>query len=422
MTDIFISYAHEDAERVRPIIKELKKRGWSVFWDKNIPAGERWHSYISKALNASPCVIVIWSQHSIASDAVIEEASVSKTKGVLVPIRIDAVEPPLGFGLIQAPDLSDWKNNASHPAFRQCVDAITSRLSGTANTQVKELFVHSSVSSIVVPQVPPTFVYIHGGDFLMGSPEYEVERYVREMQHKVKLSDFCMGKHVVTVGDFRQFIDESGYQTDAERGDGSYLWNDNDWEKKAGVNWRYGVSGRLMSQSEDNHPVVHVSWNDAVEYCKWLSFKTEKSYRLPTEAEWEYACRAGGQTPFNTGDNLTTDQANYKGYFPYNGSANGIYRRTTVVVESFAPNAWGLYNMHGNVMEWCSDWYDDDYYEECNAKGIVENPAGPESSSYRVIRSGGWGSGAGGCRSASRSFTLPYDRFCNVGFRLVFVP
>ena len=258
--------------------------------------------------------------------------------------------------------------------------------------------------------VPANFVYIRGGTFTMGSPENEVSRVSdREgPQHQVRLSDFYMSRYEVTVGEFRKYI-EDGYSTDAE--------NNQDAQ-----NWRHGVSGQLRSSNEDNHPVIYVSWNDAVKYCKWLSFKTGKSFRLPTEAEWEYACRAETSTPFNTGYNLTTSQANYDGNFPYDNNQKGIYRQNTVAVNSFTPNAWGLYNMHGNVWEWCSDWFKASYYAECKARGTVSNPDNQEPGSDRVIRGGGWGSSAGNCRSASRFRSTPVDRDYYVGFRLVFVP
>jgi len=271
--------------------------------------------------------------------------------------------------------------------------------------------------------VPANFVYIRGGTFTMGSPENEVSRSGDEgQQHQVRLSDFYMGKYEVTVGEFRQFVEDYGYSTDAEKGDGSYVWDGNSWVKKAGINWRHGVSGQLRSSSEENHPVVHVSWNDAVEYCKWLSFKTGKSFRLPTEAEWEYACRAGTRTPFNTGYNLTTSQANYHGDYPYNNNQKGIYRGSTLPVNSLAPNSWGLYNMHGNVWEWCSDWFKTSYYAECKARGTVSNPDNQEPGSYRVLRGGSWGSNAEDCRSACRYGGTPGARNSRVGFRLVFVP
>jgi formylglycine-generating enzyme len=178
----------------------------------------------------------------------------------------------------------------------------------------------------------------------------------------------------------------------------------------------------VRPQSEENHPVLHVSWNDAVAYCKWLSTKTGKHFRLPTEAEREYACRAGSRTPFNKGVNLTTNQANYDGNYPYNNNPKGVYRQNSVAVNSFAPNAWGLYNMHGNVWEWCSDWYGGTYYDECKANATVTNPAGPATGSDRVIRGGSWVPPAVSCRSAYRHSCTPDRRYDDVGFRLVFVP
>ena len=172
----------------------------------------------------------------------------------------------------------------------------------------------------------------------------------------------------------------------------------------------------MRPQSEENHPVLHVSWNDAVAYCLWLSTKTGKHFRLPTEAEREYACRAGTRTPFNTGENLTTNQANYNGNYPYNNNPKGVYRQNTVAVNSFTPNALGLYNMHGNVWEWCSDWYGG--YEN----GLAENPAGPTTVSLRVIRGGSWNDSAERCRSAYRNGGSPGLRYNAVGFRPVFVP
>jgi len=260
----------------------------------------------------------------------------------------------------------------------------------------------------------PDFVLIRGGEFTMGSPETEVGisslgLSSNEIQHKVKVSDFYMSKYEVTVSDFKRFIVDSGYETNAEKGGDP-------------VNWQNGVSYRVRPKSEENHPVVNVSWNDAVAYCKWLSEKTGKSYRLPTEAEWEYACRAGSRTPFNTGENLTTDQANYNGNHPYNNNPKGEYQQNTFPVDTFALNAWGLGNMHGNVYEWCSDRYGETYYNECKASGIVINPAGPATGSFRVLRGGGWVSSAEGCRSARRDFNSPSYRYNAVGFRLVLVP
>ena len=225
------------------------------------------------------------------------------------------------------------------------------------------------------------FVPIRGGEFTMGSPEGEVHRELSETQHQVRLSDFSISKYAVTAAEFKRFVDATGYQ------------------------WDYGFQGK------ENLPVVNVSWNDAVAYCTWLSAETGRIFRLPTEAEWEYVCRAGSTTPFNTGEKLTTDQASY-----------GI--SGAVAVNTFAPNAWGLYNMHGNVSEFCNDIYSNDYYRECKVKGLVENPTGPalDISRSRVRRGGSCYAKAVDCRSAKRDLITPDYRSSTVGFRLVLVP
>jgi formylglycine-generating enzyme required for sulfatase activity len=264
------------------------------------------------------------------------------------------------------------------------------------------------------------YLFIKGGIFLMGSPESEVGREKKEPQHQVKVSDFYIAKYPVTIAQFETFIMESNYQTDADKGGGSKIWTGKDWQTKTGVNWRCDVKGG--EQKDKQHPVIHVSWNDATEYCKWLSKKVNAIFRLPTEAEWEYTCRAGTTTPFNTGDNLTTEQANYDGNYPYNKNPKGKYLQKTTPVGSYPPNAWGLYDMHGNVYEWCQDWYSDKYYDEYKKKGIVENPAGPENGSDRVLRGGIWRGGAQYCRSAYRYSDAPINRNDYYGFRLVFVP
>ncbi len=136
-------------------------------------------------------------------------------------------------------------------------------------------------------------------------------------------------------------------------------------------------------------------------------------YRLPTEAEWEYACRAGTETPFFFGKCLSTEQANYNGNYPLSSCPIGKFREKTVPVESFKPNAHGLYNMHGNVWEWCQDWYGAYTTEP------VTDPEGPSKGEYRVIRGGSWDDYAEDCRSALRGNTTPVERDSNLGFRLV---
>jgi len=264
-------------------------------------------------------------------------------------------------------------------------------------------------------KVPLNFVRIPEDEFTMGSPEDEPERDASdETQHQVKVSEFAICRYAVTVKEYLLFVEEtdSHYPEWMEKG--------SSYNIETGSEDHYKKLGEALTGEQ--YPIVGVSWNDAEAYCKWLSEKTGKKFRLPTEAEWEYACRAGKATPFNTGENLTTEQANYNGNYPYNNNQKGVYRGSTVPVDEFAPNAWGLYNMHGNVWEWCRDWYDSNYYEACRAKGVVENPDNQEKSSSRVLRGGSWYSLARNCRSADRSSGTPVDRLSHVGFRLVFVP
>ncbi len=273
------------------------------------------------------------------------------------------------------------------------------------------------------------FILIRGGELTMGSPADEAGRddyklfgvQANEREHQVIVSDFFMGKYAVTFAEFREFVEATGYRSDAEKGGFSVMFIDGNLEDRHGVNWRHGVTGMVRPEVEENHPVLYVSWNDAVAYCKWMTENAGKRFRLPTEAEWEYACRAGSRTVFNTGENLTTAEANYNGKYSWNNNEKGCFRGNTVSVDSFAPNAWGLYNMHGNVWEWCHDWLGGSYYDECKAEGRVANPEGPETGSFRVIRGGSWSFNAGRCRSAYRGHSVPGLRYCSVGFRLVFV-
>jgi len=262
--------------------------------------------------------------------------------------------------------------------------------------------------------VPDGFVRINGGTFTMGSPANEPGRFDYEVQHQVTVSSFYMGKYEVTQKEYREIM---------------------------GTN----PSGFIG----DNLPVEYVSWYDALVFCNKLSVskglspaysiggKTNEwgtipaqsgtnatwdavtivansnGYRLPTEAQWEYACRAGTTTPFSTGNNITTSQANYNGNWPYNNNARGIYREKTTNVGSFAPNAWGLYDMYGNVYEWCWDRYGD------YSSGAQTDPTGAVSGTGRVIRGGSWNSSAKDVRSADRYFNDPNDRSHALGFRLV---
>ena len=231
-------------------------------------------------------------------------------------------------------------------------------------------------------------VYISSGTFMMGSPSTEAERHGDyETLHQVTLTKgFYLGTGEVTQGQ---------------------------WKAIMGNN-----NPSYFNTCGDDCPVEQVSWNDCQAFIEKLNQQIGvDKYRLPTEAEWEYACRAGTETPFHFGLCLSTDQANYNGNYPYTGCAQGIYRGETIAVNSFSPNAWGLYGMHDNVEEWCQDWFEGSYPTDS-----VIDPQGPLSSSNRISRGGSWANYAGNSRSAMRHSHLPDYMTSGLGFRLARTP
>ncbi|NER01617.1 MAG: formylglycine-generating enzyme family protein [Okeania sp. SIO3C4] len=228
-------------------------------------------------------------------------------------------------------------------------------------------------------------VYIPGGSFIMGSPENEAQRYHWESpQHKVTLQPFYMSKYPITQKQYQAIMGNNP----------SYL-----------KGWFTG-----------NRPVEQVSWNDATKFCQKLSQKTGKIYRLPSESQWEYACRAGTTTPFYFGETITSELVNYDGKHPYGNATKGKYRGKTTDVGTFPPNAFGLYDMHGNVLEWCQDvWHSN--YNGAPTDGSAWETGG--DSNRRLLRGGSWNNDSWVCRSARRGSSYA-DGFDNYrGFRIV---
>jgi formylglycine-generating enzyme required for sulfatase activity len=280
--------------------------------------------------------------------------------------------------------------------------------------------------SVTIPA--PAMALIPAGNFFMGSPVIELDRDpLGETRHRVNMSAFYIASKELSVGEFRRFVEDTGHVTTAEADGGAQAYDEakNEWVFRAGANWR-----NPGFRQGDDHPVVCVSWFDAVKYCNWLSAKeglkpaytiagrtvtwdrNANGYRLPTDAEWEYACRAGTSTPLSTGESISTSQANYNGSVAHNYGNIGLFRKATVSAGSFSPNAWGLYDMHGNVWEWC--W---DYYSNPNTAQLSD-PAGPASGTHRINRGGSWSSSGKLLRSAARASDFPETAGSNLGFRL----
>ena len=281
---------------------------------------------------------------------------------------------------------------------------------GSAETEAVQSTVSSEETqdlNTALSEPPENYVLITGGTFEMGSPDTEGWRSEDETLHTVNVSDFYMSMYEVTQAEYAEVM-----------------------------------GNNPSSFSGDTLPVENVSWLDAVAYCNARSElegltpaysidgqtvtwdRSADGYRLPTEAEWEYACRAGTATPFNTETSISAEEANYYGHYPYEIEENyfsqgnldtqpGEYRQTTVDVASFSPNGWGLYNMHGNVSEWVWDYYGAYSLEE------QSDPTGPETGTLRVYRGGGWNDFAKNMRSAYRAAMAEDKGSFNIGIRLV---
>ena len=245
-------------------------------------------------------------------------------------------------------------------------------------------------------------MWIPPGEFMMGSPESETGRNDDEgPQHIVRITKgFWIGKYEVTQAQWQAVM--------------------------GGKSSRFNNGKNETHEDTSTHPVDKVAWNEAQEFLRNIYQNTGFQFRLPTEAEWEYACRAGMETAFYYGNSLSSSQANFDGNYPFGGASKGPYLRKTVSVYSYKPNAWGLYNMHGNVWEWCQDWYGENYYQN----SPVNDPPGPSVSSTsrlawsegnkgRVQRGGSWFYRSARCRSASRSCFPPNGRRNGFGFRVI---
>ena len=272
-------------------------------------------------------------------------------------------------------------------------------------------------SARVINGVEFAFRYCPAGTFTMGSPIGEVGKDDLkdnfspdidkiEKPHRVTISEgFWMMETEVTVGMFKAFVKETGYES---KGNKPYGWTGSTWLEDARFSWQNpGLN------QDDSHPVTCVSWDDAVAFCKWLESKTKGKVQLPTEAQWEYACRAGTTTAYHWGNALNGDKANCNGTYPCGTQTRGKYAGSTTPAGSYQANAWGLFDMSGNVYEWCQDWYGD-YPDE-----KVTDPTGPSTGSERVIRGGSWYHGAPYCRSAFRYHGEPGYRYYYLGFRCV---
>jgi formylglycine-generating enzyme required for sulfatase activity len=416
---IFYCYAREDEtclESLKKQLMPLKRGGFVTDWyDRLISPGTEWEKDIEQRLEAADLVLLLISPDFMASDYCYEKEMRRALKrhenseARVIPIIVRPVFWQMApFAKIQVLPrdgcpVTQWP----HPddAWEDVVRGIY-QVAQEIQAPLPIQFIHGwSAEKVQALQrqtaraleIPVEFrdslqdggrgsmiVVIPGGRFLMGSPEDESRRNTDERQHEVAVAHFAIGKYAVTFEEYDRFAAATGHEQPHDEG------------------WGRG-----------RRPVINVSWFDAVAYTQWLSQQTGQTYRLPTEAEWEYACRAGTTTPFYFGATISTEQANYNGWWAYVKGSKGVYREKTVEVGQFPANAWGLHDMHGDVWEWTCSEYDGNY-------GGAEQRCVSDSGSGSpcVLRGGSWFNAPEWVRGAARFNRDPHAGYQSRGFRL----
>ncbi|UJS24962.1 SUMF1/EgtB/PvdO family nonheme iron enzyme [Thiothrix winogradskyi] len=413
MPKAFISYARDGSygeNLATEIQQQLQAAGFAVFRDViGLKPGDVWYHKLEFELESSDVMVLVVSEKVRTSKWVHNEVSMAEEIGIpVIPVLAEKVRYPLWLRHLQSLDFCgavDWSlllGALGHHVGRTLtpqpplpeVEGEQEILSLSPSTSgrgvgVREIPVwandaghdqYGRYADLVVKGITQKFRWIEPGTFWMGSPESEQEYFSDETLHQVTLmKGFWLADTACT-----QFL------------------------------WTAVLDNNPAHFTDDaNNPVEKVSWEDTQTFLRKLNTRLSGvNARLPTEAEWEYACRAGTNTPFSFGDNITPRQVNYNGRYPCTNGKIGLSRQRTVSVKSFPANAWGLYEMHGNVWEWCQDWYGD------YPAYPVTNPGGAQAGTMRIVRGGSWLHRCERGRSAYRERHNPISSACHRGFRL----
>lgn len=401
MVDVFISYPRVERSKVEQIKAKLDALGLDTFFDiYGIDGGDTFPDVIDHALKSAKAVLGVWSPRAFQSKWCMIECRVAATRGVLVPIaleRFSELDMKSDFMTTNYLDLTDFDGRENHEGWQRTLRSLSRHvgrdLGGTASDAPQRQAPAPLAALKDGPLLIPEMVTIPPGKFLMGSPVGEEGSWEWERpQHEVRIDyAFALGKYAVTFAEW-----------DAALAAGAKLENASD------EGW-----GR------DRRPVINVSWDDAKVYIAWLNGKQglegrRDAYRLPSEAEWEYACRAGTTTPFSFGATVSTAQANYDGNRTYGTGKKGESLDWTTPVGSFPANAFGLHDMHGNIWEWCEDAWNAAYHgAPTDGSAWLTGDA-----SSRVQRGGSWVDYPQDFRSAHRVRGDTTRRNPTSGFRL----
>ncbi len=397
MSDVFISYKREEQAIARLLADALTNHGWTIWWDPQLQAGEYYDDVIEQALIEARCVVVIWSERSVKSRFVKDEATYALDEGKLVPAQIEDVRLPFRFANLQTVQLFGWTGSEEDPEFkrlkRDIEKVLFERRSKPTSAQVQTTTVAKADDRLedaaefrdrlADGSQGPLMVSVPTGQFAMGSEVADEEKPVHEVTID---SAFAIGKYPVTFQEYDYFASITG----------RLLPEDNDW-------------GRYQ------RPVINVSWHDAVAYINWLSEQTGKTYRLPSEAQWEYVARAGTDSEYWWGDDFRAyaDNAKIAGVLSF----PRLFPKRTTEVGRFSENPFGVCDTAGNVFEWVNDcWHVNYAGAPDDGTSWLESMDG--DCALRVLRGGAWNADGRFQRSAARHKYHPGLRYPHVGFRI----
>ncbi|HZT59286.1 MAG TPA: SUMF1/EgtB/PvdO family nonheme iron enzyme [Pyrinomonadaceae bacterium] len=417
---VFVSYKSVDREWCRNLAQRLRENDVDAWWDEwEIKYGDSILGKMDEGIDQSEFMLLVLSPESVGADAhwvgaewqgFLSGVYSGKRKGQLIPILLRDTDLPAPLARLKYLDFRDGSkfeeqllklvNQIKGVEARPPLRPAPQPLEFTAEVAAGEFAVLLPRREILVAGT--RFNYVPAGEFLMGSGDgYEQE----QPRHKVRVGSFFMAVAPVTNLQFDSFVRATGYVTTAEVRGGLYSPQPGVWDTQPGVDWRHPSGPDSTHRGKEHHPVVQVSWYDARKYCEWLSGQSGVECDLPTEAQWEYAASGPSSNVWAFGDSYRRGLANLEG-------------RDTTSVADYAPNAFGLYDMAGNVHEWCSDWFAETWaLAGHDLGGVTSNPAGPAQGKERVLKGGSWFDEPKHARNANRFSAGASLSAPNWGFR-----